>query len=119
MADIVGRGQVQLLLPYVRGTGGLSYPRHLPPHTNTVLRPRLSALRRPAFSTFRNDTSSTGPILEERKCEDRRCVQVVAGARLTTAREHHQDLGGERASLEAAYKQYAGSVEECCVVKFD
>ena len=76
MADIVGRGQVRLLLPYVRGTGG-------PPIL--VIR-----LRRPAFSTFRNDTSSTGPILEERKREDHHVCKWEAGARLTAARERHQ-----------------------------
>ena len=65
MADIVGRGRVRLLLPYVRGTGG-------PPILFISHLTRLSARRRPAFSTFRNDTSSTSPILEGRKREDRR-----------------------------------------------
>ena len=44
MADIVGRGQIRLLLPYVRGTGG-------PPPSGTTLPPQ-------------------GPILEKRKRED-------------------------------------------------
>ena len=54
---IVGCGQVSLLLPYIQGMGA----PHLWPHTNPVLHPCLSILRHAAFSTFRNDTSSTGP----------------------------------------------------------
>ena len=65
MADIVGRGQVRLLLPYVRGTSG-------PPILVLSRLTRLSTLRRPGFSTSRSDTSSTGLTPEERKREDRR-----------------------------------------------
>ena len=86
MADIVGRGQVRLLLPYVRGTGGL------PPHTYTVLHPRLSALRHPTFSTFRNDTSSTGPDTGGTQARRSSCGQGGAGVRLPAVWDRHQYL---------------------------
>ena len=54
MADIVGRGQVRLLLSYVRGTGG-------PPILVISHLTRTLSYAPPQ-----------GPILEERKREDRR-----------------------------------------------
>ena len=75
MADIVWRGQTRLLLPCVRGTGA-------PPFLVISHLTRLSAQRRPAFSTFRNDTS-TGPDTGGTQTRRSLCVQVGAGGRLT------------------------------------
>ena len=62
MSDIVGRGQVWLLLPYARGTGG-------PPILVISHLTRLSAPPSPPSGTI---LPPQGPILEERKREDRR-----------------------------------------------
>ena len=85
MADIAG--QVWLVLPYVRGAGGL--PILVISHLTRAMS------YAPAFSTFRNDTSSTGPDTGGTQERGSSCVQVGAGARLTAARERHQYLGGE------------------------
>ena len=64
MADIVGRGQVRLVLPCVRGTGGppILVISHLTP-TPPPIRPSP-----PSGTTL----PPQGSILEQRKCEDRR-----------------------------------------------
>ena len=63
---------------------------HTAPHRCQLLD---LAQRFPALSTFRNDTSTTGLILEERKRKRSSCVKVT-GARLTAARERHEYPGG-------------------------
>ena len=53
MVDIVGREQVRFVLPYVRGTG--DHPILVIFHLTRTLS------YAPAFSTFKNDTSSPAP----------------------------------------------------------
>ena len=72
MADIVGRGQVRFLLPYVRGTGGppILVTSHL---TRTLsYAPACPPSGAPPSPPSGMTLPPQAPMLEERKREDRR-----------------------------------------------